>query len=83
MKHKFELFLGIVCGCLQLSAEPLSDIQNVDKEKLAATSSPIDATLNYARGHEEFRDLYFKQHEQEFVRLVREGQSPQNAIYWL
>jgi carbonic anhydrase len=36
----------------------------------------INTTLNYARGHQVFRDLYFKQHEQEFVRLVQEGQYP-------
>lgn len=37
----------------------------------------LDETLNLARGHQDFKDLYFKQHEQEFVRLVKEGQSPQ------
>lgn len=50
-----------------------------------ATSSPpssrnqvelLEETLNLAKGHQEFRELYFKQHEAEFVRLVQEGQSP-------
>lgn len=36
--------------------------------------------LNHARGHQTFKDLYFKQHEQEFVRLVNDGQSPQTLF---
>lgn len=39
--------------------------------------SPLSITLDYAKGHQEFKDLYFKQHEQEFIRLVNEGQNPQ------
>lgn len=37
----------------------------------------IDQTLNFARGHSEFKELYFKQYEPEFIRLVQQGQSPQ------
>lgn len=36
----------------------------------------IDQALKIAQGHQEFQDLYYKQHEAEFVRLVKEGQSP-------
>src|SRR5205085_4154728 len=36
----------------------------------------LDATLKTAQAHEEFQNLYFKQHEADFVRLVKEGQSP-------
>ncbi len=32
--------------------------------------------LTYAKGHQEFKDLYFKQNEKEFVRLIKEGQAP-------
>ena len=40
----------------------------------------LDQTLNFSRGHQEFKDLHFKQHEAEFVRLVEEGQSPQTLF---
>ncbi len=42
--------------------------------------SSLGITLNYAKGHQEFKDLYFKQHEKEFIRLVNEGQNP-NALF--
>lgn len=39
-------------------------------------ASLLEEILNLARGHKEFKELYFKQHEADFVRLVKEGQSP-------
>jgi carbonic anhydrase len=36
----------------------------------------LDETLNFARGHQEFRDLYFQQNEADFIRLIKEGQNP-------
>lgn len=41
------------------------------------SSSFLKKTLDFARGHQAFKNLYFKQHEKEFMRLVEEGQSPQ------
>ena len=40
----------------------------------------LDETLNLARGHQEFQDLFFKQNESEFVRLIKEGQNPQTLF---
>lgn len=40
----------------------------------------INQTLNFAKGHQKFKDIYFKQHEKEFVRLVEEGQNPQTLF---
>lgn len=37
----------------------------------------FDRTIEYAKGHAAFKSIYFKQHEKEFVRLAREGQTPQ------
>lgn len=37
----------------------------------------LERVLQYAAGHQEFKNLYFKEHEQDFLRLVREGQTPQ------
>lgn len=40
----------------------------------------LDKTLDFAKRHQTFKDLDFKQHESEFVRLVEEGQSPQTLF---
>lgn len=37
----------------------------------------LNTTLNFAKGHEKFKKCYFKLHEKELVRLVKEGQNPQ------
>lgn len=39
--------------------------------------SSTRAMLQYARGHQEFKEVYFKQHEEEFQRLVKQGQAPE------
>lgn len=39
--------------------------------------TPMERAMKFAKGHQEFKNLYFKEHEKEFVRLVKEGQSPQ------
>lgn len=46
--------------------------QNVDSQ----AQTMLNQALNFARGHREFKDVFFKEHEQEFVRLVEEGQDP-------
>lgn len=64
----------------------ISPLQSLEKNTnaTAVSTAPeqeiIDQILNFARGHQEFRDLYFKQNEEEFIRLVREGQSPQTLF---
>ena len=40
----------------------------------------LNQTLNFARSHQTFKELDFKQHEAEFLRLVEEGQSPQTLF---
>lgn len=44
---------------------------------IAFIEGTVDETLRLAKGHQEFRDLYFKVNEPEFVRLIEEGQSPE------
>lgn len=66
---------AFLCFCVQfLSADSIPSNNQQEENRL------LDQTLNFARGHQEFRDLYFKQHEQEFVRLVQEGQSPKTLF---
>ncbi len=47
---------------------------------LFAQQNALDQTLHYAEGHAIFRDIFFKEHEQEFLRLVKEGQSPKTLF---
>lgn len=49
-------------------------------EDAPKVDSSISQTLTFAKSHQEFRNLYFQENEQEFVRLVREGQSPQTLF---
>lgn len=43
-------------------------------------SSATKRTLEYAQGHQAFKNLYFKEHENEFVRLVEQGQAPKTLF---
>lgn len=43
---------------------------------VADDSALIERMLRYAKGHQEFQNLYFKPNEQEFVQLIKKGQSP-------
>lgn len=61
----YTLFLLSLFSTLQAVDPPLND------------QTLLDQILNFAKGHQEFKDLYFKQHEAEFVRLVEQGQNPQ------
>lgn len=40
----------------------------------------IDRSLDYAKSHEVFTNLFFPEHEEEFVRLVKEGQTPKTLF---
>lgn len=37
-------------------------------------------TLDYVKGHQDFKNLFFKEHEKEFMRLVNEGQAPNTCF---
>lgn len=45
-----------------------------------AQEQVLDTTLNFAKRHQQFHNLHFKQNEIEFVRLIKEGQSPKIAF---
>lgn len=44
------------------------------------TESATQRTLEYAQRHQEFKNLFFKEHENEFLRLVQEGQAPKTLF---
>lgn len=73
--------------CLGLVVSFIFDLQGqtgpvVPESKSTSTQEQVllDQSLNWARGHQTFKDLHYKQHEAEFVRLVKEGQSPQTLF---
>ena len=47
-----------------------------EKAPVDPAGAATERTINFARSHQEFKNLFFKEHEAEFVRLVKEGQSP-------
>jgi carbonic anhydrase len=47
---------------------------------VADESALLERMLRHAKGHQEFQNLYFKPNEQEFVRLIKEGQSPKTLF---
>lgn len=63
---KWALYLTLAILCSGLSAD----------ESLTSTQR----ALEYARGHQDFKNLFFKEHEKEFVRLVEEGQTPKTLF---
>lgn len=63
----FHLILG-------LNAQMSTSSQTLPK--LSAQETLLDDTLRFARNHQDFKDLYFRQNETEFVRLIHEGQNP-------
>ncbi len=40
----------------------------------------INRSLDYAKSHDAFKNLFFSEHEEEYVRLVKEGQSPRTLF---
>ena len=70
-----SLLCVILSFCLisNLSAQQAS---NSPSPTTANQQSLLNETLNFAKNHQEFKDLCFKQHEAEFVRLIRDGQNP-------
>lgn len=72
----FVLSFNMVWGLY--AQQPPSTSESLPQE--VNQPSLLDKTLNLARGHQEFKELYFKQHEEEFIRLVKEGQSPKTLF---
>eukprot|EP00386_Alphamonas_edax_P000180 GDKI01000497.1.p1 GENE.GDKI01000497.1~~GDKI01000497.1.p1 ORF type:complete len:256 (-),score=-15.97 GDKI01000497.1:5-772(-) len=67
----FVLSLHLMLGVnAQHPTSPQTNSSSLSQESL------LNDTLNFAQGHQDFKDLNFKQHESEFVRLIKEGQNP-------
>ncbi len=66
-------FIFITWGFIScLAADPVLTDNNADSSTLRV--------IEYAKGHQEFKNLIFKEHENEFVRLVEEGQAPKTLF---
>lgn len=59
----------------------LSTLVSIGHCQTALQESPmLNRTLDYVKGHQDFKHLFFKEHEQEFLRLVKEGQAPNTCF---
>ena len=58
----------------------LTIFTNLAAQDNSTYSSVTQRTIEYARGHQEFKNLFFKEHEKEFVRLVEQGQFPKTLF---
>lgn len=65
------IFFIVLLNCSFLMAQDGQDPPKTSYQE------QLNATLNFAKGHEKFKQCYFKPHEKELVRLVKEGQNPQ------
>ncbi len=50
------------------------------KDTSMSEENLLKQTLKFARGHDQFKNLYFKQQENQFIKLVKEGQNPQTLF---
>lgn len=79
--HRLILWLGLFTLTIVVVEADVKESPTAnppDASKVEQTL--LDQTLQYAKGHQEFKELYYKQHEAEFVRLVKEGQSPKTLF---
>lgn len=65
---------GAIFGSLNADAPELTSTKLQNPEEI------INRSLDYAKSHDQFRNLFFTEHEDEFVRLVKEGQSPKTLM---
>ncbi|MCE5293211.1 MAG: carbonic anhydrase [Chlamydiales bacterium] len=66
------LFGGIICTnhpILAITPEIIQDAQQI-----------INRSITYAKNHDAFSNLFFTEHEEEYARLVKEGQSPRTLF---
>lgn len=66
--------LGVLHGLEAQTQQPPASISLSSQQ---SDRDLMDIMMKLARGHDQFRRLNFKQDEEEFARLVVEGQSPQ------
>jgi carbonic anhydrase len=77
---RYLICLGILFGFSGLQADTPPTPSAPSPAEVVPEQQLLDQTLNFARRHQAFKELEFRQHEDEFVRLVDEGQSPQTLF---
>lgn len=75
MKTQFFLAAGIALSFF-LQAEESQKQENKSGPFETHVEQLLSRTLTYAKGHQAFKDVYFKLHEKEFINLVKHGQKP-------
>lgn len=67
-----------------LSMLLLTHLSSLSAQEDSTSNTPYSratqTTIEFAKRHQEFKNLFFREHEAEFVRLVKEGQSPKTLF---
>jgi carbonic anhydrase len=72
--------LAALCLTLFFGSALFGETPELTSTKLQNPQEIINRSLDYAKSHDAFHDLFFFEHEDEFVRLVKEGQSPRTLV---
>ena len=70
------LSICIIFFSLTYSVTLISFVPDQSSTSLQNPEQIVDRSLSYAKSHDLFANLFFQEHEKEFVRLVKEGQTP-------
>ncbi len=75
---KFLSKFGVIFNLILSTASIQLFAADTPKNQLIAMDT--QRTVEYAQRHQQFRNLFFKENEKEFIRLVKEGQSPKTLF---
>ena len=78
MKKLYSIFVFLLC--FSSSSSLFSAGPDLGSTSMQDPQQMIDRSLEYARSHEAFSNLHFQEHEDEYVRLAKEGQAPKTLF---
>jgi carbonic anhydrase len=74
---KLQLFLfATILNILPLVYVSATEEKKPANSEIPQTQDLVNQVLTFARNHQDFKNLYFKEHEHEFIRLAEQGQNP-------
>ncbi|WP_052236414.1 carbonic anhydrase [Candidatus Protochlamydia amoebophila] len=74
---KLQLFLfATILNILPLVYVSATEEKKPANSEIPQTQDLVNQVLTFARSHQDFKNLYFKEHEHEFIRLAEQGQNP-------
>ncbi len=75
-----KLYSAIAAVAVLATTLVLADQPDLLSSKMQNSEELINRSMDYAKNHDAFRNLFFVEHEDEFIRLVKEGQSPRTLM---